>query len=110
MIVVPVADGIINGVAFSPDGKLLAAACPEGWLRVWAVADVRTGEPLWEEQFDFRDANHVQFSPDGKYVFACGDAGGAWAWNVAKGPPGERLPRALELAERRRGETHESGR
>jgi WD40 repeat protein len=93
VIVVNAAKAIINGVAFSPDGRLLAAACPHGWLKVWAVADLRAGEPLWEEQFDDDDANHVQFSPDGKYVFACGDGGGAWVWEVAKGPPGEPLPR-----------------
>jgi WD40 repeat protein len=92
VIVVPAATGIINGVSFSPDGRLLAAACPGGWLKVWATAAIRSGEPLWQEQFDSGDANHVQFSPDGKFLFACGDDGGAWVWDVAKGPPGELMP------------------
>jgi WD40 repeat protein len=93
VIVVPAAAGIINGVAFSPDGKLLAAACPNGWLKVWETAAlVRSDEPLWQNQFDSRGTNHVQFSPDGKYLFACGDDGGAYAWNPAVGPPAERVP------------------
>ena len=93
MIVIQAAGAIINGLAFSPDGRLLAAACPGGRLKVWETAAlVRSGEPLWDDQFDESDANHVQFSPDGKYVFACGDEGGAWVWDVAKGPPGEAMP------------------
>lgn len=92
MIVTSVADGVINGVAFSPDGRLLAAACPSGFLKVWETASVRSGAVLWEDDFDDGHGNHVQFSPDGKFVFACGDDGGAWAWDVTKGPPGVKLP------------------
>jgi WD40 repeat protein len=95
VIVLKPADGIINGVAFSPDGRLLAAACPDGWLKVWAVAALPTGRLRWVEKFDEYGANHVQFSPDGKWVFACGDYGGAWALNVATGPPGKKLPGPL---------------
>lgn len=93
MIVVNAADSIINGVAFSPDGRLMAAACPDGVLKVWEAASLRSGVPLWEDYaFDDGDGNHVQFSPDGKFLFACGDDGGAWVWEVAKGPPGQKMP------------------
>ncbi len=96
MIVVNVAKAVVNGVAFSPDGTLLAAACPGGRVKVWETAAVRSGEPLWEDQFDSGDANHIQFSPDGKHLFACGDDGGAWVWDVAHGPPGEAMPRSRQ--------------
>jgi WD40 repeat protein len=92
VIVVSAASGIINGVAFSPDGRLLAAACPDGWLKVWEAAAVRSGEPLWQEQYDSFDSTHVEFSPDGKFLFACSDGPGAWVWKTASGPPGKRLP------------------
>jgi WD40 repeat protein len=92
VIVVNAADAIVNGVAFSPDGRLLAAACPEGWVKVWESTALRSGAPLWEEQFDATGANHVQFSPDGQYLFACGDEGGAWVWETATGPPGKPMP------------------
>jgi WD40 repeat protein len=92
VIVVKAAGGILSGVAFSPDGRLLAAACPDGSLRVWEVASLPAGATLWEEPFDSSEASHVQFSPDGKWVFACGEDGGAWAWDAAAGPPGKKLP------------------
>jgi WD40 repeat protein len=92
VIVVRPASGIINGVAYSPDGRLLAAACPGGRLRVWETVAVRSGEPLWEDRFGRGNANHVCFSPDGKYLFACGDAGGVWVWETAVGSPGKEMP------------------
>lgn len=94
MIVVNAANAVINGIAFSPDGRLVAAACPNGRLRVWEAAALRSGEVSWEAEFGSGNGNHVQFSPDGKYVFACADDGGAWVWDVAKGPKGEKLPEA----------------
>lgn len=92
MIVVKAADAVMNGVCFSPDGRLVAAACPDGMLKVWEASALRSGEVLWEERFDENKGNHVVFSPDGKWIVACGDDGGAWAWEVAKGPPGTKLP------------------
>lgn len=94
MILVKAAKAVMNGVAFSPDGRLVAAACPDGLLKVWETAALRSGEVLWEERFDNTKGNHVVFSPDGKWIVACGDDGGAWAWESAKGPPGAKLPGA----------------
>jgi len=52
---------------FSPDGAWLAAANPDGWVRIW---DSRTGELVreWEHDRTMRD---VAFSPDGSLVAAC---------------------------------------
>lgn len=62
----------VNGVAFSPDGKLLASASDDGTCRLWQVAD-------WKELHTFGSAGGmsrlrvrcVAFSPDGK-LLACG--------------------------------------
>ncbi|QJW93719.1 WD40 repeat domain-containing protein [Frigoriglobus tundricola] len=91
MIVIRAAQDIINGVAFSPDGRLIAAACADGWLKVWDAARVGTGDPLWVDQFHGLSTSHVQFSPDGKLIFVSGSHG-AGVWTTATGPPGAALP------------------
>jgi WD40 repeat protein len=55
----------VDGVAFSPDGKLLASA-GGGGLKLW---DMRTGQevPTFQQR-----ANRVSFSPDGK-LLACAE-------------------------------------
>ena len=93
VIVIRAGRDIINGVAFSPDGRLLATACADGWLKVWDAARVGSGDPLWADQYHRFSASHVQFSPDGKWLFVSGSDGAA-VWKVATGPPGVALPNA----------------
>jgi len=65
--------GILWGaacVAFSPDGRLLAAGYHDKWIVLW---DVSTGKGVgkWEERDE--DIRHVAFSPNGKLLAsACG--------------------------------------
>jgi WD40 repeat protein len=49
-------------LAFSPDGKLLAAGCDYG-LDLW---DVKTGKEIELTRADISSVNAVAFSPDGK--------------------------------------------
>jgi eukaryotic-like serine/threonine-protein kinase len=64
-------DGVVNGLAFSPDGTRLASASTDGLLR---VQDPRSGALLWTHQ-GAADFGSLAFSPDGA-TLACGDRQG----------------------------------
>src|SRR5205085_3463780 len=77
-----------KGVAFSPDGRLLAScsgdatAWGDGELKVW---DARTGQELLDLPRHTRSVMCVAFSPDGRRL-----ASGSWdqtvkIWDVASG-------------------------
>lgn len=64
-------DGVVWSVAFSPDGKLVAAESDDGTVRVWHLE----GRRLTTMQSFDRDIRSVAFSPDGRFVAACGADG-----------------------------------
>jgi WD40 repeat protein len=71
-----------GGMAFSPDGRVLALAGGKSGLRVW---DVATGRELWDHRPSHRNApSGFAFSPDGKWL-ATGHAGLVRLWDVATG-------------------------
>lgn len=55
-------------VAFSPDGRLLVAACTDQSVRFW---DLETGKEL-RRLPAYRTGGSVRFSPDGKLLAYCG--------------------------------------
>ncbi|HKB38340.1 MAG TPA: WD40 repeat domain-containing protein, partial [Gemmataceae bacterium] len=64
-------DGPVQGVAFSPDGTLVAGCggVPDGTLRLW---DVKTGKQRWRCELGC-GARAVAYSPGGRVVAVAGD-------------------------------------
>jgi WD40 repeat protein len=73
-------------VAVSPDGKRLAAACPDNVIRVW---DAATGKALAEFKGHTGTVFAVAFSPDGSRLASASGDTTALVWDVAalKAPP-----------------------
>lgn len=76
--------GIIHGepgqlfaLAFSPDGRNLAAAGSSRVIRVW---DVLTGQELLTLNGHAAQINAVAFSPDGRTLASCSHDGAVKLW------------------------------
>jgi hypothetical protein len=69
--------GGLSQVAFSPDGRLLAAANDEG---AWALWDVSTATVLARYAVPSDGAITLCFSPDGRYIALGGMV--LWLWGV----------------------------
>jgi WD40 repeat protein/serine/threonine protein kinase len=55
----------VHGVAFSPDGELLASAGADGFVKIW---NSRTGDPVKTFDTRTRSVVSVAFHPDGQHV------------------------------------------
>ncbi len=71
----------MNGVAFSPNGELLATADADGTVRLWQTA---TGQPVGTPLLvDIGyGVNGVAFSPDGSLLAAADADGTVQTWQM----------------------------
>jgi WD40 repeat protein len=75
----------VYGVAFSPDGALLATASWDATVRLWEVA---TGQPHGAPLEGHTDAVYgVAFSPDGALLATTSQDRTVRLWEVATGQP-----------------------
>jgi len=85
----PVADfsgpkDVVSGLAFSPDGKFLAAGCADSVVRVWNVEQKTASASLSELQGGVLG---VAFSGNGNYLAAAGAGRLAQVWETGKWNP-----------------------
>ena len=72
--------GGVNCVAFSPDGRVLAAATSDGQVFLWRAAGLAAITTL---SAGTGQVNSVTFSPNGKVLAAGGSSGRVWLWDLA---------------------------
>ncbi|MBN9516946.1 CHAT domain-containing protein [bacterium] len=72
----------VFGLAFSPDGKSLAAACGSSGLQIWSIDTVRTKPVAYIGHK--KGLRSVRFSTDGKYIAASGHDDAVHIWQVGK--------------------------
>lgn len=73
-------DDIINRVAWSPDGQLLASGGRKGGVKVW---DVRNGAMVFQLQAQKGFVRGLVFSPDGRILASGGQDDAIKLWDVA---------------------------
>lgn len=71
----------VNTVAFSHDGKLLAAGDLLGLIQIW---DLQSGQPSQTLQHG-QSVGQVAFSPDNQKLISAGGDGSSKIWDVAGG-------------------------
>jgi WD40 repeat protein len=75
-------DDSIKGLAYSPDGKLLATGGNEGTVKIWEAS---SGKELFEFKSHFKAVFALTFSPDGTTLASGSDDNTIRLWNTATG-------------------------
>jgi WD40 repeat protein len=73
----------INGIAFNPDGKLLATGDSQGGVKLWNATGGKLA--LWATASSAGVVNSVAFSPDGTVLATGGSQLGVQLWNATAG-------------------------
>ena len=60
----------VNDVAFAPDGKHVAAACSDGFIRVF---DAANGKAVAAYKADVKAVHSIRYAPDGRRLLAVGE-------------------------------------
>ncbi|MCA9170540.1 MAG: hypothetical protein KDB23_22835, partial [Planctomycetales bacterium] len=79
----------LAAVAFSPDGKTLATAGHDRFVKGW---DLMTGTNLFAVVAHRDYAKSVSFTPNGRTIASAGDDGRIKLWHAATGQPVGALP------------------
>jgi WD40 repeat protein len=69
----------VKGLAFSPDGTLLAMALWDGNVQLWGMKESRV---LSSVRANARGLQSIAFSPDGRLLATGGNDGYAHTWDV----------------------------
>ncbi len=75
--------GQANGLAISPDGRLLATAGPDNTCRLTDISDPHRPSPLSTLTGHISPVNSVAFGPDGRTVATASDDRSVRLWDVS---------------------------
>jgi WD40 repeat protein/predicted Ser/Thr protein kinase len=72
----------VSGLAFCPDGAMLATGSMDGTIRLWEVA---SGKPLAQFAGHMEETTALAFAPDGRTLASVGRRDAVKLWHVATG-------------------------
>jgi WD40 repeat protein len=75
--------GLVNSVAFSPDGKTIVSGGADGTIRLWDTRGNPIGQPFTGHE---NRVSSVAFSPDGKTIVSGDDEGMIRLWDTRGNP------------------------